>query len=269
MKMKLVFSLFLLSVFVGCRDNRVTGDVEHELDVMIPKIGVEYTPPLWKNLFDKVNACTNAADRLACHKCIFERFHSIRFVVGDFRRQERIFVETDEFSSFHPWGKNGWGMPLEALYGYYLRHLGWMRAQLEILKPTREINRSKMTVEECKEWERWRDTYLYCKDFYEMRLGMFEKHYARDFKDYNVSAEERVRIEKQITDFLGRPIRSPGQVDADRKAASQSPEMRAIWRGEVGPAKFARDSDSPVEFPPVEVPVCETNAAAHEVDVDI
>ena len=115
MKTKLVFSLLLLSVFVGCRDNRVTGG-EHELDVLIPKIGVEYTPPLWKNLFDKVNACTNAADR---------------------------------------------------------------------------------------------------------------------------------------------------------KAASQSPEMRAIWRGQVGPMKFARDTDPPVEFPPFEVPVCETNAAAPEVEVDI
>lgn len=92
------------------------GGVERELDAMIPKIGVEYTPPLWKNLFDKVNACTNAADR---------------------------------------------------------------------------------------------------------------------------------------------------------KAASQSPEMRAIWRGEVAPAKFARDSDPPVGFPPFEVPMCETNVAATEVEVDI
>ena len=70
MKMNFVFPLTLLALFAGCRDNGVTGGVERELDAMIPKIGVEYTPPLWRSLFDKVNACTNVADRLACHKCM-------------------------------------------------------------------------------------------------------------------------------------------------------------------------------------------------------
>ena len=38
---------------------------------------------------------------------------------------------------------------------------------------------------------------------------------------------------------------------------------------EVGPACFAQESDPPVEFPPLKVSVCETNAAASEVEVEI
>jgi len=234
-KTKLLILISILSLLTGCHERNSTKDIEDEVDSMLPKLGVEYSRPLWEKLYEKVNVRTNDAARRACHIRIFEKLHSVKFVQGYYERQKRLFDEIHVHASFEPFGMQHLGLSLEELYAYNLRHFAWMREQLEVLKPHRHVDRNKMTDDELKRWTLWRNAYLYCKDYYEMQLGMLEKRYANRCDDYKVCNDERVRIEKMIVEFLERPIRSAQQVDADRKATNESSEMKAIWRCEVGP----------------------------------
>lgn len=115
-----------------------------------------------------------------------------------------------------------------------LKVLSWQRAQIDRLKPRRKINYETMTQEEQDRYLHWRKCYMSSVSYYEHTIRRMER-VELPIAFQKVSAEEKEVMIKKIENFLQRKIRTPQEAEATMGEFTESEEMTAVRRREVGP----------------------------------
>lgn len=215
-----------------------------------------------EKITNAILAETNRVVRSACAKMLHEMYISLDISNLDYAKQEKMFLDV-----LHgPFGTNEYGVMPEEIADRYMSWLSWLRKQLDRLGPKYRIDYRLLEVNDRRKFQAWSQSYYYMLTAFESRMRIVEQMLQEHLLG-ELPEAERLAFLMKFKSIMGRPIRTKEIIRVMRDV--ELPEEKAVKNREVGPACFARDTDPPVEFPPFEVPVCVTNAAAPEVDVDI
>ena len=267
---KVVFFLFVTVCAFGCQRNVIPFELEREIHSVPDRFERGSGNLFCMDLAKRIGSHTNVAVRFAGYRLLWETLNAIK-IDGQDSRQSAILIRcvNDRLDGAN-YGLCKNGLPRAKAIENIVERFRWMKLQGDRLRPTHRISYYEFSLEDRRKYDEWRGSYLWCRGHYEERLYMLEKYCTMKLITVggkSLTDEEREWFCTQMEEFLGRPLRTLEQLRAMRNVDSE--EIKAVKRKEVGPACFARESDPPVSFPPIEVPKCETNKVPDEIGVEI
>ena len=271
LRIGLIVGFSLVALWLGgCSDSFEDGEVPRQFRRDIRQLGrlIEDSSkdlPLFRQKEKITNAIlaeTNMVVRRAYVKMLHEMYTSLDISSLDYTKQKKAFLDV-----LHgPFGTSEYGVTPEEIADRYLSWLSWLRKQLDRLGPKYRIDYRSLEIDERRRYNEWNQAYYYIMTAFESRMRIVEQTLQERLFGELTESERSVFL-KRFEDIMGRPIRSKEIIRSVKRM--EMPEEKAVKNREVGPACFARETDSPVKFSPLEVPVCEPNAPAQAVDVDI
>ena len=267
---KMIYLMMLLICVEGCRDEVISDELKEDIRSLPSRFAVGNGNHYCDQLIDRINSITNEVVRFACLELMRDAIWSSK-ISGEDRRQDSLLLRGGEYGLEcinYQYYKNG--LSRETAIANLIEPFRWMMAQGDGLKPTHRVDYLGFDCAVRRKYDEWQGSYLTCRNYLRDQLWLFEWHFTKNrvwFGGVHLSSEEIARIRSDMEEFLGRPLRTLEQLRAMRNVDSE--EIKAVKRKEVGPACFARESDPPVSFTPLEVPKCETNKVPAEIGVEI
>lgn len=156
--------------------------------------------------------------------CSYKKQREIIRMVND------VFIYNDAVAQWAGWLDGS----VEKVYDIQIDILRWQLQQIERLKPQRKIKYNDLSATDCLRYLDWRECYISAVSSYEHSIRRLER-IEMPIILKKVSSLEGDRIVKKIEGLLGRKLRSPEESVAAKGEMTESDEMKAVWRSEVGP----------------------------------
>lgn len=251
---RFVFLLSMVACAYGCRQRDIPEEFERDILGMPDRMLVDNFELFCHDLFERIDAHTNVAVRCACYEMIWNTVDRIN-INGKSGKEASRLIEYGEYclgsANYHLY-KNG--LSRTTAIANIFECFRWMKKQGDRLQPTHRIEYGEMDAESRRRYDEWRGAYLACRYHLNVQIRMFEWHFTEKqvlSLDGNFTEDELSKMRVEMEAFLGRPLRTIDQWRAMRNVDSD--EIKAVKRKEVGPAWFARPSDPPVSFAPLEI----------------
>ena len=219
----------LLATCVACHKGTLTvpREIEEEIDSAIAKLGNLDVLRPWHGFDEKIRAISNRTVRVACYQMRSDKLESIEIVGEDFDRSIRLF-RAISLGLADCVDAGRMALTLEGEYNAQIRHIRWMRRELDRVRAKKWKAVDEMDSDEYVMYVKWRNFYRVCLGLYENRLAMLERGFDEDCLFYRSSPKEQERVRKMIEKVIGRPVRTKAEIDADFTGKRISNEMRAL-----------------------------------------
>lgn len=251
---RFMFLLSMVACVYGCRQRDIPEEFERDILGMPSRMGEGDYEQSFNYLFERIDAYADLRVRYTCYKLIWDTISGIR-IGSENGKQASLLIQGGEYSlncaNYHLY-KNG--LSRAKAVANIVEPFRWMKSQGDRLRPTHRIDYYGLGDEERRRYDEWFGAYLSCRYHFKTQLWLFEWHFTEKrvwFAGANLPPDELSEVRSQMEEFLGRPLRTLEQLRAMRNVDSE--EIKAVKRKEVGPAWFARPSDPPISFAPLEI----------------
>lgn len=224
---------FLVVVAFGCHRHQgaVPSDVEAEMDDAIRRFGAPNQRNPWSCLDERIMSIPDGTIRAACRSRFQDKLFAVELSGEDYERLARLFRNVELGLSPCREGRGeGWTIVDE--YRAQIRRFTWMRRELDRWKAKVVSGEAgRLAQEDPAKYERWRRAYRFCLHEYEWLLMSCERKFEPLCRAEQVSVAERARAKSLLEEYLGRPLRTDGELDCDKRQILAQPEFKALQQG--------------------------------------
>lgn len=239
--LKLGMALFVLLIGIGCsKEQEWTGDLRlsrPEVRKVVMQIH-DFKKQLLRNqdvskfpdgnrIRDAIYGISNVTERVALLDVLTDCLFSLDFSQLNYRSQcrairiSRFLIEEGVLGRLRPqFPKNGEFKDeyLEWRYDILLRQLDWERKQVVRTVPRYRVEHHGFTLDPVKkaEYKGWYEIHYGGLRQYEFLLRDVEERFLGDKQDMSDVAWNRCKA--KIEAYLGRPLRTPGQLADDARS---------------------------------------------------
>lgn len=181
-----------------------------------------------------ITSISNDIEKVTAMKYFAESLWGVDISHLKYPEQKRVIQEVNDCALKIAAHLGMGGLSLEDAYEVRVQWLKWQRKNIERLRPKRDIDVTRYSRDERLRYEEWKVCYESLVYSHEAVIRWIEISNI-PLECENLPSEVRALIVEKIERFLGRKLRTPQEAECAKGELTESQEMKAVRRGEVGP----------------------------------
>lgn len=230
-----VVGIFFACIEIGCSPSDDKVPITNQ-DVVsyVAKLNEGVISTNSNVIINRILSDSNIGDRISSMRLFSDLLLKMDISSLSYADQSRVINEVNESILKISSSLGLSGLSVEEAFCIRIKWLTWQKKQMDRLRPTKRIDISKLSYKQKVVYNEWRACYESLVYSHEMFNRMMEG-WSVELELENAPSSIKDEITRKMEAFLGRKIRTREEAFAAKGELTDSDEMKAVRRGELGP----------------------------------
>ena len=230
-----IIGIILTCIVAGCSSSEDSSLLKNQ-DVVyyVAKLNKGVISTNSNVIINRMLSDSNIGDRISSMRLFSDLLLKMDISSLSYADQRRVINEVNESILKISSSLGLSGLSVEEAFCIRIKWLTWQKKQMDRLRPTKRIDISKLSYKQKVVYNEWRACYESLVYSHEMFNRMMEG-WSVELELENAPSSIKEEVTRKMEAFLGRKIRTREEAFAAKGELTDSDEMKAIRRGEVGP----------------------------------